>query len=233
MNRLIDLLQRKNLIWHATDGAQYSVSTSSAFDSAKIVSSGFTELDQQLLGGFPQHGVVQLDSPTGIGELRLLLPYLQQQRLLVFINPPASLSAQMLLQQGFDLNQVLLLTPGSSQHSLWAAEQCLKSGICHGVLLWSQQQLEVHQVKRLQLAAEESDSVQFILKTKQQNSISLPVSLRLALEPHAMGITATIMKRKGGWPSMPFNIDMSRHWPALVEQSPADNVIPFPQRHAV
>ena len=40
-------------------------------------SSGFSELDDLLGGGFPPHGVVEMESIGSIGELRLLAPYLK------------------------------------------------------------------------------------------------------------------------------------------------------------
>ncbi|WP_325205803.1 hypothetical protein [Vibrio sp. 03_296] len=49
--------------WHAN-------STRCANES-RYQTSGIDELDKLLGGGFPQHGVVEMESALGIGELRL------------------------------------------------------------------------------------------------------------------------------------------------------------------
>lgn len=227
MNKLIDLLQHQNLVWTGK-------TTSS---TPSVTGSGFSALDEQLGGGFPDNGVVEIASDTGIGEIRLLLPYLQQkqlhqQRLLVFIAAPGQINGQLLSASGFNLRQVLLISPSSPKEALWASEQCLKSGACYAVMLWSNR-LEIHQAKRLQLASETGDSIQFVLKRQRLNRISLPVPLSLSCSPHQQGIEVTVNKRKGGWPSQPFTVNMSEQWPALTTVSLPDNLIPFPHANAV
>lgn len=107
MSALLDQLARRQLVWHG-DSQQLAY---------QPVSSGYQELDQQLGGGLPATGLIDIQTEAGIGELRLLLPYLQQQqqqsqRLLVFIGPPAELCADMLAGCGLDLSQLLIITPG-------------------------------------------------------------------------------------------------------------------------
>ncbi|WP_260259342.1 translesion DNA synthesis-associated protein ImuA [Vibrio intestinalis] len=193
---------------------------------------GFALLDQKLDGGFPKHGVVELQTESGIGELRLLLPHILNnggERLSVFIQPPGYLCAEMLVNEGLDPNQVLLIYPDNPQHALWAAEQCLKSGACSNVLLW-QAELEVHQARRLQVASETGQALHFLFKQPQQHVFSLPVSLSLKLEAHNQGLNVAITKRKGGWPHGNFVIDMSARWPQLAIQKPQSVVVPFPMR---
>ena len=77
MNEIITLLQRKNLVWHAKGEKPIDGATPS----------GYTAFDEKLQGGLPNAGVVEVRSPIGIGELRLLLPNIMQQaqdRLTVF-----------------------------------------------------------------------------------------------------------------------------------------------------
>ena len=70
MNSTLEYLKNKQLIWHATQ----------AKETTGLDSSGFVELDEQLGGGLPEQGLVDIQSPVGIGELRLLLPYLKQRQ---------------------------------------------------------------------------------------------------------------------------------------------------------
>jgi len=107
----------------------------------------------------------------------------------------------------------------------------LKSGACHTVLLW-QNSLEIHQVKRLQVASEKGGSLLFLMRSAAENRVSLPLMLDMNLAPHHLGMTVTIAKRKGGWPVPAFTLDMSLHWSALT-LAPSNNVLSFPNARAI
>ncbi len=222
MYELIEHLKQKQWLWQGShapeEKAQYPT--------------GYDLLDQKLMGGFPRHGVVELEGQTGIGELRLLLPHLKQTsqtRLSIFIQPPGYLCAEQLANEELDSNKVLIIYPNSSKEALWAAEQCLKSGACSNVLLWHPE-LEVHQARRLQVASETGNCLHFIFKTVSQSAFSLPVSLSMVLSAHPLGLEITIAKRKGGWSQGSFVIDMRSKWPSLTLQPQTPVVIPFPIR---
>jgi cell division inhibitor SulA len=223
MNTLLEQLKNKRLVWQANQ--QDIIATTD--------STGYKELDHALHGGFPQQGVIDIDSPLGIGEIRLLLPALrarQQQtnRQLVFIAAPMQINGEMFAEAGLSLEHILIVQPETPEHALWSAEQCLKSGCCHSVLLWHQQ-LEIAQAKRLQLAAEQGDALHILFRHKSQLAISLPVNLAMQLSPHDQGLSVRITKRKGGWPDNPFHLDMTTAWPALTRINHVDNVIRLPQ----
>ena len=223
MSNVIELLQHKHLIWHASQ-QQSGIETSS---------SGFAELDKQLGGGFPATGVTEIHSPCAIGELRLITPCLRlrgEKRLTVFINPPGYLCAEYLLRQGFDLARTLFIRPDAGQKSLWAAEQCLKSGCCASVVLWHSS-LEIHQAKRLQVASETGNTIHFLFNTRQEHSLTLPVSLSLHLAPAEQGLHLSISRRKGSWLQSDFLLDISHHWPALTIKEERKQVFRFPDRH--
>lgn len=221
MHDIIELLEHKRLIWRGNEPRK----------QLNVIPTGYPELDNKLDGGLPKNGVIEIQTDLGIGELRLLKPFMQQHcndRLIAFIQAPGSLCAEFLVSQGLDLNKVIILSPKTHKDALWAAEQCLKSGACGCVLLW-QQNLEVHQAKRLQVACETGNSVQFIFKSKQPNVLSLPVSLSIALTAHQYGLEAKIIKRKGGWPQGAFHINMSTAWPRLTLKQPNSTILPFPK----
>ncbi|MDP5030302.1 translesion DNA synthesis-associated protein ImuA [Paraglaciecola sp.] len=226
MNPILEHLKNKNLLWQANHTSQIAYANST----------GFSELDQQLQGGFPQNGVIDIESPIGIGELRLLLPDLltRQQsgdRLLVFIAPPMLLNSEMLAEFGFELHRVLILKTISSAQSLWCAEQCLASGCCYSVVLW-QHDIAINQVKRLHLAADKGDALITMLRQQKTVQTALPVSLALRLRAQPQGLHVEVTKRKGAWPSSAFTVDMSNKWPELNCQSIAENVVQFPNRHS-
>lgn len=95
MHSVIELLQNNHLIWQGIDQKS----------NIDTISTGYTELDKQLGGGFPVHGVIEISSECGIGELRLLTHYIKnnKQRLSLFINPPGNLCSEFLAQQGINL----------------------------------------------------------------------------------------------------------------------------------
>jgi len=210
MNKLLNLLQHQNLVWHGSEHKQ----------ALPSLTSGYQELDHKLDGGFSQCGVVDIQTARGIGELRLLLPYmLEQQGLIAFINPPGQLCAEMLQHYGWDISQILNIFPRASNDGLWAAEQCLKSGACGTVVLW-QETMEVHHIKRLQVASETGQCLLFLMRSAHQSFSSLPVSLCLALVAHEQGVGVEIRKRKGGWAQSEFTVDMTKQWPALTIEHP-------------
>ncbi|WP_026376515.1 translesion DNA synthesis-associated protein ImuA [Aestuariibacter salexigens] len=226
MNSLLSYLKNKQLVWHGSHQCAAMPDTSR---------SGYPELDNALHGGLPEQGVIDICSITGIGECRLLLPHIahqqqQHKRLLTFIAPPYRINAELLLAQGIDLKQTLMIYPDSPEHALWAAEQCLASGSCCTVMLWHQA-LTIHQVKRLQLAARKGESLQILFRPEQQQQ-SLPVTLGLQLQPHSNGLNARISKQKGGWPGEFFSINMRTRWPWLYQRPQPDNLLHFPRSRA-
>ncbi|MDF2154235.1 translesion DNA synthesis-associated protein ImuA [Vibrio sp. CAU 1672] len=225
MQDIIQHLKSQQLVWQAN--------LTKADPHQSLNSSGFPELDTLLGGGFPPHGVVEMESIGSIGELRLLGPYLKTSLstgVTAFIQPPALINSLFLHSIGLDLNQVWVITPDHQRDTLWAAEQCLKSGVCSNVLLW-QDELEIHQVKRLQVASEQGSCPLFILKSPQVNRLPLPVSLSLKLQGHQQGISVEVLKRKGGWNKGKVEINFHHHYPQLVVSSmphPTSTVLHFP-----
>lgn len=225
MNNILDYLKNKQLVWQGQDSHAKTDQNSS----------GYKELDTLLRGGFPQQGVVDIHSKLGIGEFRLVQPMLQQrhqqqQNYLVFIAPPFHINAEMLAANHIDLSRVLIIRTKDTQESLWAAEQCLKSGCCHSVISWAKT-LEVHQIKRLQLAAKQSQALHIFFRNIQQATISLPVTLAMTLAPQKTGLKVTVNKQIGGHQQPPKSINMMKEWPVLTIQEP-DNVVPFSQQQA-
>ena len=143
----------------------------------------------------------------------------------------------MLAEQNFDLDKVIIIQPESGKDILWSTEQCLKSGVCHSIVIWHNH-LSVAQVKRLQLAAEQGNGLLFTLRSSPTKHVSLPVTLGLTLNPAKAGIKIHITKRRGTWPSAAININMQAKWPELckpeISQRNKAKVIDFPsQIHCV
>lgn len=229
MNPIIETMLNKRVLWQG----RYTPA------AAANASSGYRALDEKLQGGIPKQGVIEIQSATGIGEIRLLLPYLQKRhqqesRLLVCIAPPMLLNPPMLAQYGIELARVLVITPSAPKDALWAAEQCLQSGSCHSVILW-QQPLAVHQVKRLQLAAQKGAALQVIMRPQTSDGLNLPTTLSLALYPQPEGITVEVRRYPGNFCPAAFVVPMFAQWPALASaKTPlaTSNVVPFSRKLA-
>lgn len=212
-------LKRKSLVWQG----------SHHLNTACKIPSGYPQLDEKLQGGIPEQGVMLVQSLLGVGELRLLMPYLktradQAKKLLVFISPPMKINGEMLQHYGLALSDILIITPDTPQHALWSAEQCLKSGTCHTVLLW-QHNLTPAQAKRLQLSAKKGQALQIILNDQITNHGALPVSLILDLKPLKTGLHVEIKKYQGHWAPPPFQLNMQTQWPDLTLSQPIHNVV--------
>ena len=215
MSAIIESLQAKQWLWQGNDlphGLNHSIDT------------GFNLLNQKLNGGWPRHGVVELQcQQLAIGEIRLLLPgfsELAAKELLYFwIAPPAKISANALSAAKLPLNKMLIADDISQNDSFWLAEQALSSGCCAVVVLWCQQ-MSLSQAKRLQLAAKQGQCLGVVIRPIADVEQSLPLSARIRLSPHPKGLMLDVHKRLGGYPVAPFVLDLSNHWPELyVPQS--------------
>lgn len=172
------------------------------------LATGWPWLDQQLLaGGWPPRALIELlvDAP-GQGELRLLSRALaglaEDRRWQLWINPPATPYPPALRAAGVALERQLLTLDLSPALALWSAEQGLASGSCSLVLAWLPQ-LELAQLRRLQLAAERGQCRCFAIRPAALACQPSPAAVRLRLQRVAGGLQLTLLKRRGGWPLPP------------------------------
>lgn len=218
--------QNKGLVWYGCNSRE----------QIKRIPSGFGEVDEALQGGFPEQGIIELKTAFGIGELRLMTPFLsakQNSGQLVFIAPPIQLNAEYLMANQIDVEKLLLLTPTEEEHKLWAAEQCLSSGCCSAVVLW-QHSLSIKQVRRLMLACEQGGANLVLFRyQKSQPLFSLPSTVSLSITSHAQGVQLKVDKQKGGRATDYFTVNMSQWWPELISKDKQvianNNVVAFPR----
>ncbi|HID46891.1 MAG TPA: translesion DNA synthesis-associated protein ImuA [Chromatiaceae bacterium] len=192
-------LLRKGVVWRGTaDGRTQTA----------VVSSGFSSLDEQMGGGWPRGALTEIFSQQGLG-FSLLLPLLaelsRQQQWLTWVNPPHVPYAPALAARQVDTARVLLVKVREAEQSLWAAEQALRSGNCSLVLLWVDRVSAVR-IRRLQLAAEESNCMGILFRPLQQRRQASMAALRLQILPAANGLEVRVLKRRGGWGGKPLMI---------------------------
>jgi hypothetical protein len=167
------------------------------------LSTGFAVLDRCLPGGgWPSRGLVEiLADHTGIGELSLLLPALarlcadgHEAGWLAWISPPHPPYAPALAACGIDVGRVLVVRASPAE---WAMEQALRSGACSAVLGWAACR-DRQSLRRLQLAAEQSDCLAVLFRRLRDGNEPSPAVLRIALASGRDGLEARILKSRGG-----------------------------------
>lgn len=180
-------------LWRANQMSTYRTPT---------IASGYAELDAELPnGGWPRSSVTELLlQQHGIGEMQLLgaaLAPLSQSRRIAFIQPPHAPQGQACYAWGLRPDNVLWLRTKTSADALWTAEQILRTGgSCGAMVLW-QSNIRPESLRRLNLAAQSTDTCLWIIRPISAKADTSPAALRLALRPAYGGVNIEIVKRRG------------------------------------
>jgi cell division inhibitor SulA len=178
------------------------------------VSSGFAGLDRELPGGgWPKAALTELWlDAEGIGELSLLLPALkrltQAGEWIALVAPPHIPYAPAFAGRGVDPARVIVIEAEEDKHRWWAAEQVLRANGAGALLLWPKT-LADQRTRRLQLAAQESQTLAFLFTStaRAMQPSPSPLRIRLALSGNRLGVD--IFKRRGGTVSAPLLLDVA------------------------
>ncbi|QXH33902.1 translesion DNA synthesis-associated protein ImuA [Pseudomonas muyukensis] len=164
--------------------------------------SGHAALDARLPdGGWPAAALSELllASP-GSGELQLLWPTLARLTTagerVVLVAPPFIPYAPAWQAAGVDLARLVQVAAQGSD-SLWAAEQCLRSGSCAAVLCWPER-ADDRALRRLQVAAETGEALAFACRGQQAAHNPSPAALRIAIDTRPA--QWRVLKCRGGLP---------------------------------
>lgn len=189
-------------------------------------------------GGWPRGVSNELYLPgQGIGELRLLLPALRRlagEGYICWVAPPCIPFAPALAQQGIDLQQLLIVPADSLVDRLWAMEQALLSTCCVAVFGWfGQHILGLRELRRLQLAAEQSACWSVLFRQQRCRALPSPSALRMQLRPEPRGrLAIEVLKQPGGWAGQQLTLSVAPHyeqWQRLpVALLPAYTANPLP-----
>jgi hypothetical protein len=205
-----DELLRHPLLWRARE--------TESSTSEPGIPSGYPALDRCLPGkGWPAHGLIEiLTDSYGIGELSLLMPALVflsrrdvvasssgSEGWLAWISPPYQPYAPALADCGVDVARVLVVRTAAAA---WAMEQALRSGACSAVLGWATSKRPCD-LRRLQLAAEQSGCLAVLFRRASDAGSSSPAVLRIGLQPSGRDLEVRILKSRGG---IPANVTLPR-----------------------
>ncbi|WP_060481984.1 translesion DNA synthesis-associated protein ImuA [Pseudomonas sp. NBRC 111119] len=163
---------------------------------------GHARLDERLPeGGWPAAALTELllASP-GCGELQLMWPAMARLTAeggrVVLVAPPFIPFAPAWQAAGIDLRW-LVQVDAEQADTLWAAEQCLRSGSCAAVVCWPEW-ADDRALRRLQVAAETGQALAFACRPHQAQLNASPAALRIAIDTRPA--QWRVIKSRGGMP---------------------------------
>lgn len=189
----LETLKHDGLVWQGR-GQQPQT-------AGRTLPSGWPALDDLLGGGWPHRALIEVisDAHRGVSLLIPLLARLSgEQRWLAWVAPPYVPYAPALAARGIEVARLLLVHDISTKQALWATEQALNSAACSIVLAWPAE-LQVAQLRRLQLAAEQGRCLGVLFREARSARQSSPAALRLRVRPVPLGLEIELLKRRGGW----------------------------------
>ncbi|MEX3939447.1 translesion DNA synthesis-associated protein ImuA [Paraburkholderia sp. BR10937] len=222
--------------------------------SERTVPSGHATLDAQLPGaGWPSGSLTELlVEQGGVGEMRLVAPALraltaQAGRHVLLVAPPWRPYACALKAWGVALERVIWVRAAEDE-AAWVAEQALKQEGMGAVLLW-QTKARADAVRRLQVAAQDSQALAFLVRPLAARNQSSPAPLRMTCSPvpppdaaslnrrqwmQLAALSVDIFKRRGPPPAQPLVITLPLQDAVLPQSDAASVVMPWPGvNHAV
>ncbi|MBK4735915.1 translesion DNA synthesis-associated protein ImuA [Noviherbaspirillum pedocola] len=164
-------------------------------------STGYASLDAELPGnGWPKSTLIELLlQQHGIGEIRLLRPVLAalaKTKRIALLSPPFMPQIAAWSAANIDPDNLLLLKSTRTADTLWAAEQILLNGSCGAAILW-QQDVKGDALRRLQLAAQASETMFWLVRPAKAQDNPSPAPLRVVLSAATDGVNVHIAKRRG------------------------------------
>jgi protein ImuA len=207
----------------------------------RCVDTGHPALSNHLPGGgWPVGTLVDLlVQQPGAGEMRLLAPALKSvaDRKVMLLTPPHVPQALSLAAMGIPPDSAIWLRADRTADALWAAEQVLRAGSCGALLFWPgqssssarQQHVRADSLRRLHLAAQQGETLFFIMRPLGSEADASPAPLRLSVRPAAGGISIGFVKRQGPQRDeplfLPLEVGPARRVPARTRTVPVREVV--------
>jgi len=196
---------------------------------AQVIGTGHVALDAQLPGGgWPVGAMTELLQATPEAHAwQLLLPALAQavqggSGPVVLIGAPHEPFGPSLAAGGLPVESLLWVRSEAPAARLWACEQALRCADVAAVLAWLPQ-ARVGELRRLQLAAAQHESLLFVFRPIAAAASTSPARLRLQLmacEDDSAQIDVRILKRRGPPLASPIQLPArSRRMTALLAAS--------------
>jgi len=225
---LESLLKSQAGVWRGSD----------KYNDAEGVSTGFKTLDTALPSRGWANGCLTelLADGVGIGEFSLLLPAItkltNRAQWVALIQPPFIPYAPALGNAGVQLEQLLVVNPPDDKATLWATEQCLRSGVFAAVIAWVQRSTPQKQ-RRLQIASETGNTIAMVYRPNNTRSEHSPAALRITLQQNldARQLLLDIIKVRNGRPQSvalglhAFDQPQGVAWPGMMSTHASAEVL--------
>ncbi|MES2257968.1 MAG: translesion DNA synthesis-associated protein ImuA [Pseudomonadota bacterium] len=175
---------------------------------------GHAALDAELPDkGWPRSTMIELLlQQSGIGEIHLLratLAQLSRRHRIAIVQPPYLPNSAACTFMEFNCPNLLWIRAPRTADALWSTEQILRNGSCGAVLLW-QSQIRGEALRRLNLAAQGTETFFWLLRPLAAAADASPAPLRLALRPSAGGVSVQVVKRRGPHHEAPLFIALAQ-----------------------
>lgn len=173
-------------------------------------------------GGWPLGTTTEVCvTEPGIGELRLFIPALRALIRknaalpnVILINPPYVPYAPALKKAQIDPACLTVISTNNKTDVLWAAEQALSAKCCAAVLTWTGgHPLSQKEARRLQLAAEKSETLHALFRHQKYLEQSSPFRLRIGLAPQPQArLQVNIVKQPLSWGGQQCVLSLAPHY---------------------
>ncbi|CDY73277.1 RecA/RadA recombinase [Caballeronia glathei] len=204
---------------------------------SSVISSGHRKLDRVLPGAGWMAGALTelLVEDCGVGEMRLLSRALRElttikSRSAVFVSPPWKPYLAAFRAWGIATDKLFWVKTPEDQ-TLWAAEQSLKQKGVGAVLIWLPK-VRPEALRRLQVAAQDSQALAFLFRPVEAAAQSSAAPLRMICRPilpddaqtmnrrewmQQVMLQIDIIKRRGPLLDKPLRLQLPLQMPALPE----------------
>ena len=188
-------LEHDPRIWRASQSKASHLSS---------VTTGFSDLDRLLAGdGWPRGTLIDCHCPqAGIGEVELFRTAMtilcQQHTALFWVDPPHTPYAPALERAGILPEQFFMIRTTDDEDRVWTLEQLLRSPVSGLVIGWGRNR-DPAWLRRLQLAAENGDTLGILVTTGETTRAPSPAPVRLVLSPAPQqSLEVRILRQRGG-----------------------------------
>jgi protein ImuA len=173
-------------------------------------------------GGFHAAGSSQ-------AEWLLLSPALLAvgKGLVVLLNPPYQPFAQALIQQGMNLERLLVVETLNKADFLASFIELTRSHACDAVLAWQPKQaLNYTELRKCLLAASDGSGVYWVFRPGAAQQHSSPAALRIAIMLQERALQVTVFKQKGALKSLspPILLPLPESWKGLLPHHQLDQI---------
>lgn len=191
----------------------------------EFTSTGLPALDQLLpQGGVPRGALVEwLAAEAGSGATELALRAAREAcregGIAVIFDPRREFYPPAAARAGLELARLIVVQPASAGELLWAVTQTLRCPAVAATLVWLER-LEDGDFRRLQLAAEEGESVGLLVRPGAVQHCPSWAEVRLLVEPLATldpldgrrwRVTLLRCRGSGNAPSVEVRLDHETH----------------------